>query len=149
MDERVVLAVEDSDGDFYVIQLALKEANLAIQVCRVEDGEQAISFLERSGKFDGAPRPQLILLNINLPRKSGFEVLEYAKAHDAFRSIPVVMFTSSSDARERQKALALGAEEYLTKPMRLHGLISELSRVCARFLADSHTRSPDGGASAA
>jgi CheY-like chemotaxis protein len=143
MDERVLLSVEDSDPDFYVIQLALKEAGIAIQVCRVEDGEQALLFLERSGKFAGAPKPHIVLLNVNMPRKNGLEVLEYIKSNDSFRSIPVIMFTTSADARERKRALALGAEEFITKDSNFDALVEDLSRVCARFLKGAHGRSAE------
>lgn len=71
MDDRVLLSVEDNDADFYVIQMALKQANIAIQVCRAHDGEEAISFLKRSGRFHGAPRPHMILLNLQMPRIDG------------------------------------------------------------------------------
>ncbi len=141
MDDRVLLSVEDSDADFYAIHLALQEANIAIQVCRVEDGEQGILFLQRAGKFAGAPKPDLILLNINMPRRNGFEVLEYIKSTDSIRSIPVVMFTTSTDARERKRALALGAEEFITKHLSFEALVGELSAVCSRFLRGSHAKS--------
>ena len=141
MDERVLLSVEDRDPDFYLIQIALKEAGIAIQVCRVSNGEDAILFLHQSGKFAGCPKPDLVLLNTNMPRKSGFEVLEYMKSNDSFRSIPVVMFTTSSDPRDRMRALSLGAEEYIIKRNSFGDLIEDLSGVCARFLKDSHTRS--------
>ena len=143
MDDRVILAVEDSDAEFYVIRLALQQAGIAIQVCRAHDGDDAIEFLERTGPHKGAPIPKLVFLNINMPRRNGFEVLEYMKAHELLRSIPVVMFTTSTDATERQKALALGAEEFLTKPSDLDGLIAALSGVCTRFLYASHGRPSD------
>jgi len=141
MDERVVLSVEDSDADFYLLQMAIKEADIAVQVCRVQDGEEALCFLERSGKHAGAPRPHLILLNINMPRRNGLEVLEYIRSHESVREIPVVMFTTSSDGTDRKRALALGAEAFLTKPLTYDQLITDLSAVCARFLRPSHTRS--------
>ena len=145
MDERVLLSVEDSDADFYVIQMALKEANIGIQVCRVKDGEQGILFLQRSGKFAGAPSPQIVLLNVNMPRMNGFQVLEFIKSNDSLRAIPVVMFTTSSDARERKHALALGAEDYITKQGSFDALVEELSAICARFRKSSHIRAADSG----
>jgi DNA-binding NarL/FixJ family response regulator len=87
----------------------------------------------------------MILLNINMPRMNGFQVLEYLKGNDSFRSVPVVIFTTSSDPRERRRALGLGAEEYITKRGTFDALVEDLSRVCARFLSTSHTRSLDKG----
>jgi CheY-like chemotaxis protein len=132
--------VEDTDSDFYVIQLALKQANIAIQVCRVTDGVEAIEFLERSGSFEGAPRPHMILLNLHMPRKNGFELLEYLREHESFRSIPAVMFTTATDARDRKRALSLGAREFLVKHYDLTTLLDELACVCAHYLSGSHER---------
>jgi chemotaxis family two-component system response regulator Rcp1 len=134
MNERVLLSVEDSDADFYLIQTALKLGEVAVQICRVCDGEEAIAFLERTGDFRGAPRPQLILLNVHMPRKDGFEVLDYLRTHDNFRSIPTVMFTTLSDARDRTHALALGAKDFLVKHNDLATLLHELAATCARYL---------------
>ena len=145
MDERVLLSVEDNDADFHVLQIALKEANIAIQVCRAHDGEEAICFLERSGEFQGAPRPHMILLNLHMPRKDGFELLEYLRAHDSFRSIPAVMFTTDSDPRHRQRALALGAKEFLFKDHDLSTLLDGLASVCARYLGAAHHKASTGG----
>ena len=114
--------------------LLIKEADIAVQVCRVRDGEEAIGFLERSGEHAGAPRPQLVLLNINMPRRNGLEVLEYMRSHESVREIPVVMFTTSADGKDRKRALALGAEAFLTKPRTYNELTTELSAMCARFL---------------
>jgi len=127
MNERVVLSVEDSDADFYLIQLALKEAGIAIKVCRTLDGADGISFLERSGDYANAPRPDLILLNVNMPRRNGFEVLSFINHHEAVRTIPVIMFTTTSDPRERKQALALGAKAFLTKDGTLDKMIKDLS----------------------
>ena len=131
MDERVLLSVEDTDADFYVIQMALKQATVAIQVCRVNDGQEAIEILERSGSFAGAPRPHMILLNLHMPRKDGFELLEYLRRHESFRSIPAVMFTTQSDARDRTHALSLGAKEFLVKHRDLNTLLDELASLCS------------------
>jgi CheY-like chemotaxis protein len=80
-------------------------------------------------------RPDLVLLNVNLPRKDGFEVLSEIQASDTLRSIPVIVFTSSALTKEKRKALALGAHDFITKPGSLAGLIDTLRSVCSQFLA--------------
>jgi two-component system, chemotaxis family, response regulator Rcp1 len=136
MASRVLLSVEDSDAEYYIIKMALHEVDIPLQLCRVADGEQALWFLQRTHGYEIAPRPDLILLNVNLPKKDGFEVLAEIRAVEPLRSIPVIIFTSSSLATERKKALTLGAQDYISKPGTLDGLIDALRSVCYRFLAE-------------
>ena len=136
MIHRVSLAVEDDDAEYYVIKFAVEETGMPIDLCRVADGEQALFFLEKSHGFEVAPRPDLILLNVNLPKRTGLEVLEQVRNSESLRSIPIVMFTSSSLATERQKALALGAKDFVWKPHTLSALLETLRSVCSRFLSD-------------
>ena len=131
MTERVLLAIEDSDADFFVIQLAVEESPYSVKLLRAEDGEQGLSFLRQEGKYRNAPRPDLVLLNWHLPRRDGGEVLSEILATEHLRSIPVVVFTSSE--LERNKALALGAEDYITKPSSLDGIIGAVQSICSRL----------------
>jgi two-component system, chemotaxis family, response regulator Rcp1 len=108
MGHRVLLSVEDNDAEYYIIKMALQETEIPVQLCRVSDGEQALSFLHKIHGYEIAPRPHLILLNLNLPRKDGFAVPTEIQASETLRSIPVVIFTSASLETERKKALALG-----------------------------------------
>jgi CheY-like chemotaxis protein len=135
MASSVLLSVEDSDAEYYIIQLAVQELKIPVQLCRVADGEQALWFLQRAHGYEVAPRPDLILLDLNLPKKDGFEILAEIRASASLRSIPVVVFTSASVPPERTKALALGAEDYISKPKDLDGLFDELRSVWSRFLA--------------
>ena len=137
MPHGVLLSVEDSDSEYYVIKMALEEARIPIHLCRVSDGQQALWFLQKTHGYELAPRPDLILLNLNLPKKDGFEVLTEIQASELLRSIPVIVFTSSSLATEKKKALALGARDYIAKPGTLNGLIHALGSVCSQFLAES------------
>lgn len=107
-----------------------------MQLCRVSDGEEALYFLERSHGFEVAPRPDLILLNVNLPKRNGLEVLAAIRDRESLRDIPIVMFTSSSLTTERQKALSLGAKEFISKPASLAGLIETVRSICCRFLLE-------------
>jgi two-component system, chemotaxis family, response regulator Rcp1 len=136
MDRRVLLSVEDNDADYYLIQMAVRETGLAIEICRVSDGEQALAFLHRSKGYEISPRPDLILLDLNLPRKNGLEVLFDFRAFDSLRSIPVIMLTSSRVATDRNTALALGAKDYVSKPETLDGLVNLVKSVCSRYLGD-------------
>jgi two-component system, chemotaxis family, response regulator Rcp1 len=135
MSHRVLLSVEDNDGEYYLIQMAVREAGIPVDVRRVVDGEQALDFLHKSNGYEIAPRPDLILLNVNLPRKNGLEVLSDIQASDSLRSIPVVMFTSSALTTERQQAMAAGAEDFISKPLTLDGLVEAVRSVCCRYLA--------------
>jgi two-component system, chemotaxis family, response regulator Rcp1 len=133
---RVLLSVEDNDVEYYIIRMAVQEVDIPVQLCRVADGEQALWFLQKTHGYEIAPRPDLILLNLNLPKKDGFEVLAEIRAVEPLRSIPIIIFTSSSLATERKKALTLGAQDYISKPGTLDGLINALRSVCYRFLAE-------------
>jgi len=137
MAARVILSIEDSDTEFYLVEIAVKKANVPIRLYRASDGEQGLAFLLKAGPYHEAPRPDLILLNLNLPRKNGFEVLADLQAIESLRSIPVVVFTSSSYSMEKDKALALGAQDYVTKPSTLDGLIDVVSRICSRISSSS------------
>lgn len=137
MAERVLLSVEDSDAEYYIIKMAIEEARFPIRLCRACDGEEALWFLEKSHGHEASPRPDLILLNINLPKRDGFQILTAVRATESLRSIPVVMFTTSLSSGERRKALALGAEDFISKPRTLDALIETLKSVCTKFLAAS------------
>ncbi len=130
-----MLSVEDDDAAFYLLRTAFAESQPAVNLIRVSDGEEALAFLQRRGTFHNAPRPDLVLLNINLPKKSGLEVLAEVAAHESLRSIPIVVFTSSTLQSERARCLALGAQDFLTKPANFDGLIDAVNSVCARASA--------------
>jgi CheY-like chemotaxis protein len=134
MSFPVLLSVEDNDADYYLIKMAVRETGLPIEICRASDGEQALAFLKRLNGHAVSPRPALILLDLNLPRRNGIEVLFDIRATDALRTIPVVVFTSSSLATDKEKSLALGAQEYILKPGSLAGFAEAISSVCSRYL---------------
>jgi two-component system, chemotaxis family, response regulator Rcp1 len=133
---RVLLSVEDDDAEYHIIKMAVEKCGIPIQVCRVADGEEALLFLQKTRGYELAPRPDLILLNLNLPKRDGFEVLTDIRDTDALRSIPVIIFTSSSLTSERQKALDLGAADFISKPGTLDGLLETIRSVCFQFLTE-------------
>jgi CheY-like chemotaxis protein len=131
MAQRVLLYVEDDDAAFLTMQLALREFQAAIELHRAADGEQALAFVRKKAPHEDAPRPDLILLDLNLPKKSGIEVLAELKGDESLRSIPVVMFSSSPRAIDRDRSLELGAEKYLMKPSSFERFVEAVKRACS------------------
>ncbi len=111
-EARLVLYVEDDDPTAYVVQKAFSD----FEVFRVCNGEHAIDYLNRSGVYSDAERPALVLLDLHMPKKGGFEVLAEIRAIPKFALIPVAIFTTSRDPADRVKALALGANHFFHKP---------------------------------
>ena len=112
-----LLLVEDSEPDVRLTIEALREAKVKNRLWVVEDGVEAIDFLRRQGKHADAPRPDLILLDLNLPRKDGRQVLKEIKADDSLKRIPVVILTTSKSEEDVLRAYNLHANCYITKPV--------------------------------
>ncbi len=112
----VVLLVEDSPGDVRLTKEAFREANRDIQLNVVSDGVEAMAFLRREGDHADAPRPTLILLDLNLPRMDGREVLAHIKADGGLKTIPTVILTTSELEADIVRSYELQANAYLTKP---------------------------------
>jgi chemotaxis family two-component system response regulator Rcp1 len=112
-----ILLVEDNVGDVRLTQEALKDARVANTIHVVEDGVAALDFLYRRGAYPEVPRPDLILLDLNLPKKNGREVLEQIKQDAHLRSIPVVILTTSQAKEDIANAYSLHANCYITKPV--------------------------------
>jgi chemotaxis family two-component system response regulator Rcp1 len=114
-----VLLVEDSPGDVRLTQEAFRDANRAINLHIAFDGVEAMAFLRRSGAHAQAPRPDLILLDLNLPRMDGREVLTHIKEDPSLKLIPTVILTTSTAEADIKKSYELQANCYLSKPVRL------------------------------
>ena len=112
-----ILLVEDSPSDTELTLEALREARVRNHLNIVEDGVLAMEFLRQEGKFSRAPRPDLIMLDLNLPRKDGREVLAEIKADPQLKTIPVVVLTTSRAERDVLRAYDLHANCYITKPV--------------------------------
>lgn len=112
-----ILLVEDSPSDILITQEAFEQAKLMNRLHVVEDGVEALAFLRRQGRHHQAPRPDLILLDWNLPRKNGSEVLAELKADQELKLIPVVILTTSKAEEDVFKAYGLYANCYITKPV--------------------------------
>jgi len=118
-----VLLVEDNPGDVRLTKEALKEAKVRNNLHVVEDGVAALRFLRREGEYNSVPRPDLILLDLNLPKKDGREVLEEIKADNALKTIPVVVLTTSHAEEDIVRSYNLHANCYVTKPVDLDQFI--------------------------
>lgn len=114
-----ILLVEDSLGDVRLTREAFKEGKLANNLHVVKDGEAAVAFLRRQGEYTNAVRPDLILLDLNLPRKDGREVLADIKADEHLKRIPIVILTTSRAEQDVLRAYDLHANCYVTKPVDL------------------------------
>jgi two-component system, chemotaxis family, response regulator Rcp1 len=114
-----VLLVEDSPGDVRLTQEAFGDANRSIQLHVANDGVEAMAFLRREGAHSAAPRPDLILLDLNLPKMDGREVLAHIKEDDGLKTIPTVILTTSESEADIAKSYQLQANCYLTKPVQL------------------------------
>lgn len=114
-----ILLVEDNRDDADHMREALEESDLKTSISLVEDGEEAIQYLRRQGRFRDAPRPDLILLDLHLPRKNGHEVLTEIKQDESLRRIPVIVMTSLADERVFQDAYDLHANCCVRKPVGL------------------------------
>lgn len=114
-----ILLVEDNPGDVMLTQEAFQEGKLTPHLSVVPDGEDAMDFLCRRGAHTGAPRPDLILLDLNLPKKDGREVLAELKNNPELRHIPVIVLTTSEAERDVRHAYTLHANCYLTKPLQM------------------------------
>ena len=114
-----ILLVEDNPGDVLLTREALREAKVLNRVTVTSNGEEALAVLRREGDHAGSVRPDLVLLDLNLPRLSGLEVLTAIRTDPALASLPVVMLTSSAAERDVGDSYALGVNCYVTKPVDL------------------------------
>ena len=124
-----ILLVEDNPGDVRLAREALKDAKVRNNLHAVGDGVEAMDFLHRKGKYMASPRPDLILLDLNLPKKDGREVLEEIKTDDNLKRIPVVILTTSKDEADVLKTYNLHANCFITKPINLDQFIKVVQSI--------------------
>jgi CheY-like chemotaxis protein len=125
-----VLLVEDNLGDIELTKLALEESKLPINLSVVEDGAAALDFLRhQKKKYDNAPHPDLILLDLNLPKKSGHEVLAAIKTDEALKRIPVLVLTTSQAEEDILKAYNHYASGYIAKPTRFDQFVNVVNSI--------------------
>ena len=124
-----ILLVEDNPGDVRLTQEALKESKMLNELYVTEDGVEAMEFLNREGKFSDAPHPDLILLDLNLPKKDGRELLAEIKADEKLRRIPVVVLTTSKAQEDIYRMYEQHANCYITKPIDLDQFIEVVKSI--------------------
>lgn len=124
-----ILLVEDNPDHVELILRTLRDNNLLNQVHVVTNGEEALDFLYRRGKYSDAPRPVLTLLDIKLPRVDGIEVLRQIKADPELKSMPVVMLTTSADEQEIVESYTCGANSYIVKPLDFDQFVKAIKAV--------------------
>ena len=112
-----ILIVEDNAGDVGLIEEVFEEARIKNNIHIAEDGEEAVLYLHGEGKFLGSPRPDIIILDLNLPKKDGREVLKMVKEDANLKNIPVVILTTSGSEKDILRAYDLHANAFITKPL--------------------------------
>lgn len=135
LKRKVILMAEDDADDRLLAKDALAECGLADDLRFVENGEELLDFLLQRGKYDGqTPRPGLILLDLNMPVKDGREVLKEIKTNPALRQIPVIVLTTSRADTDIDRTYLLGANSYVTKPVRYESLVEVMRAICQYWL---------------
>jgi chemotaxis family two-component system response regulator Rcp1 len=130
-----VLLVEDSAGDVRLTREAFKDARVHINLHVAVDGIEAMAFLKREGRYAAAPRPDLILLDLNLPKKDGREVLKEIKESPALQIIPVVILTTSGSEEDILRTYRLHANSFITKPVDLEGFLKVVKGIDSFWLS--------------
>ncbi len=137
MHQKAILYVEDEETDVLLVQCALEKARITNPLKRVKNGDQAVAYLKGEGQYanrEQNPIPGLVLLDLNLPRRSGMKVLEWIRQQPQFASLPVVIYTSSENPREQERAKEFGANEYIVKPSIISEIASTLQNLRERWL---------------
>jgi len=113
-----ILLCEDNPADVDLVAEGFEQVDTPLQIHHVADGELAVKFLNREPPYADAPRPRLILMDLNLPRRDGLSVLTHIREEPELRTIPVIIISSSAAKRDIDRSYALGANCYITKPMK-------------------------------
>jgi CheY-like chemotaxis protein len=138
VSERLILLVEDNPADVVVVQMALSRIQPSLRVEIVGDGLAAIEYLSGKGPYrerEKFPLPNLILLDLGLPRLDGFHVLEWVRTEPTLRSMPVVILAATCSSPDIQRAYAFGANSFITKPTELNKLVRDLQVALGHWLA--------------
>ena len=134
MEEKIesvdILLVEDNDDDILIAKMAFKKARVVNKLYIAKSGQNALDFLYHHGKYEKKqpPAPGLILLDINMPKITGFDIIKKLKADPKFKKIPVIMLTASSNEEDRVKSYENGAFSFITKPLTFDGFVKDAER---------------------
>jgi two-component system response regulator len=131
MDRKTILLVEDNPDDVELTLRALRQNNIKNEIVVVSDGEEALDYLFRRGRYSGAgaPAPQVILLDLKLPKVDGLEVLRQLRAHEITRLLPVVILTSSREEQDVLDGYRLGANSYVRKPVDFNQFVEAMRQL--------------------
>jgi len=124
-----ILLLEDEPSDAYLVKMALKEGKVLANLHHVVDGREGLDFLNKAGQFADAPRPDLIFLDLNMPRMNGCEFLAVIKAEEHFKGIPVVVLTTSEVEKDVVLSYQLGATSYITKPVDMPQFVKAIQQI--------------------
>jgi len=119
-----ILLVEDNLGDILLTQEAFKRSKISVDIHSVIDGELAISYLNKEGEYSNVPKPDLVLLDLNLPKKNGKEVLAYIKNDAILKTIPVIILSTSTSSSDVKTVYELAANSYVSKPVDFNAFIN-------------------------
>jgi len=131
MGEKVVLYVEDEDAAWMLFESAVRTAELPVHLYRASDGEEALQFLRAARDGASELKPDLLILDLSLPRKDGWELLTEVKADQQLNGITVVVFTSSALPGDKRRSMALGANGYVIKPFTYDDFMRAVDTVCS------------------
>jgi len=129
MESIQILLVEDNEGDILLTSEALEDGKILNKLSVVRDGKEAIEFLDKNGKYKKAITPDLILLDVNLPKMNGHEVLKYVKQHKELKKIPVIMLTTSSSKEDINSSYQNYANCYITKPIEVDDFMKAVNQI--------------------
>jgi two-component system response regulator len=140
-DSVDILLVDDSDADAEMTMRALRKGKVTNKLLRVCDGVEALEFISREGAFAGRDNslPRLIMLDVNMPRLGGIDVLRQLKGDSITRRIPVVMLTSSAEDRDRIESYELGVNSYLVKPVEIEAFTDMIIHAGMYWIVMNHT----------
>ena len=133
----VLLHVEDEDSAAVIFRAAVEAACIPITIFRVSNGEEALEYLRTAGPNPAAERPDVVFLDLNMPKMDGWQVLAEMQADQSLRSIPVVVLSTASRRSDINRAFSLGARHYIAKPPFFDDWIIELQSACGRFVTSA------------
>lgn len=137
---KTILHAEDDPAHAAIIRMVIERSTLKVQLMQVGDGREALDYLYRRDSFvnpDVSPRPDLVLLDLRMPRINGLGVLEVVKMDPALKTTPVVILTTSASEKDRSAAEQWGVDGYLIKPVDFEGFVSLVKELCATWLKGS------------
>jgi DNA-binding response OmpR family regulator len=140
MDDCVFLHADDDDSMHQMLQIAIEELNLPVRLYRAVDGEQTLAFLRKHGTYETAPQPDLVILDLYLPKKSGREILAEMRHDGSLSDIRTVVLSSSSLGSDRSQLMALGAEDYVIKPPTFTAFLEVVKALYSRVRGNPETK---------